>query len=648
MNRKIIATAQAVLAAGAVMAQQPITIVRQGEFTVGGQTIQRDGVYDNSKFVGWVEQDETGQSYRGDHAYVEYQIPQNAHKTSLIFIHGYGGSGACWQTTPDGRDGFQTLMLRHGWPTYVMDLPGRGRASRAVNEAQVKPVADEMFWFDIWRMGVWPKWNDGVQFPRDSVSLSQFFRLMVPNLSNGQHDVPSIRQTVERVGESVLVTHSAGGILGWLAGFDPKVKAIAAYEPGGYVFPAGEVPDPIQGLTGGVRGVEIPAEQFAELCKKPIVLYFGDYIPDTVSDRLGDENWRVRLQMARLFVECVNRHGGKATLVELPKEGIRGNTHFLMLDLNNDVLADMLDKWINENVLMTTDKMVQHVENPAQRADMPFEFGRTLPADRFHGEAWRNDIINLDSLYNFPQTNVITFSPGAHSDWHRHGAMDILVTAGAGIYQEEGQPAQIIRRGDVLHIPAGVRHWHGAAPGSWFQQIVTYDSTWQPATDYADGDNTVSDEYYASMQMVEYRHQNKSDLSMFAPGDSLLQLPTFTGPVRLSTTLGSDNVSGAPEVHNVVFEPGVYNAWHEHAGGQILLITDGTAYHQIEGQPVEVLHAGDVAKCPPGVRHWHGAAPVSRMAHLATNTNPDRKGVKWYDFLSKEEYDKIRDTSATK
>ena len=56
-------------------------------------------------------------------------------------------------------------------------------------------------------------------------------------------------------------------------------------------------------------------------------MYFGDYIPEEVTDKLGGENWRVRLQMARKFAEAINRHGGNATLVELPKLGIKGNTH---------------------------------------------------------------------------------------------------------------------------------------------------------------------------------------------------------------------------------------------------------------------------------------------------------------------------------
>ena len=92
-------------------------------------------------------------------------------------------------------------------------------------------------------------------------------------------------------------------------------------------------------------------EQFKRLTKIPIVLYFGDYIPETPSKNLGDENWRVRLQMARKFVQTINRHGGNATLVELPKIGIYGNTHFLMQDLNNSELAELLDEWLTKNQL---------------------------------------------------------------------------------------------------------------------------------------------------------------------------------------------------------------------------------------------------------------------------------------------------------
>jgi hypothetical protein len=103
--------------------------------------------------------------------------------------------------------------------------------------------------------------------------------------------------------------------------------------------------------TGTLTGVEVSAEEFEKLTQIPIVIYFGDYIPEEPSQNLGDENWRVRLAMARKFVETINKHRGKATLVELPKLGVKGNTHFLMQDFNNDIIADLFDKWLKENHL---------------------------------------------------------------------------------------------------------------------------------------------------------------------------------------------------------------------------------------------------------------------------------------------------------
>lgn len=331
---------------------QNITIVRQGHFSVGGQTLQRPGAYDNRKFVGWATQEETGQSYRADHAFVDFQIPADSKKLPLVYVHGYGGSGVCWQMTPDGREGFATLMLRRGWSSYVVDLPGRGHAGRTTATATVKPVADEMFWFDIWRIGIWPDYHEGVKFPKDSASLSQFFREMTPDISDHRQDIPVLGALAGRIGDHILVTHSAGGFPGWMSAIQNKeVRGVVSYEPGGFVFPEGEVPDPIGGLTGGATGIPVPPEQFEQLTKIPVILYFGDYIPETPSGNLGDENWRVRLQMARKFVEAINRHGGKATLVELPEIGIYGNTHFLMQDLNNAELADLLSQWLIKNTL---------------------------------------------------------------------------------------------------------------------------------------------------------------------------------------------------------------------------------------------------------------------------------------------------------
>jgi quercetin dioxygenase-like cupin family protein len=115
----------------------------------------------------------------------------------------------------------------------------------------------------------------------------------------------------------------------------------------------------------------------------------------------------------------------------------------------------------------------------------------------------------------------------------------------------------------------------------------------------------------------------------------------FNGTVYLSQLVGRDDIFNSPGMSYVVFEPGVINKWHSHGGGQILIATDGIGYHQIEGQPIEVLRPGDVAKCPPGVKHWHGAAPGGWFAHIAIGTNPERQGFEVFDFITEAEYNAL-------
>lgn len=71
----------------------------------------------------------------------------------------------------------------------------------------------------------------------------------------------------------------------------------------------------------------------------------------------------------------------------------------------------------------------------------------------------------------------VTFEPKCRNNWHIHhaekgGGQMLLVTAGEGWYQEWGKPARKLKAGDVVHIPAEVKHWHGAASDSWFQHLA--------------------------------------------------------------------------------------------------------------------------------------------------------------------------------
>lgn len=152
-----------------------------------------------------------------------------------------------------------------------------------------------------------------------------------------------------------------------------------------------------------------------------------------------------------------------------------------------------------------------------------------------------------------------------------------------------------------------------------------------------------SDDEYANLETEEYAERNitNDNQFMFQRADEPTSLETFNGQVYLSSIIEADNAADAPGLHYVVFDKGVINNWHMHEGGQILIATDGVGYHQIEGQPVEILYPGDVALCPPGVKHWHGGSLDTEFAHIAVNTNPELTGLEWFDRISDDEYAKL-------
>lgn len=92
-----------------------------------------------------------------------------------------------------------------------------------------------------------------------------------------------------------------------------------------------------------------------------------------------------------------------------------------------------------------------------------FEQGDHLPNEWFTGEAYLSPLIAKDKNNEFSAGSV-TFKPGARTNWHTHPKGQVLmVIDGKGLYQEEGKPAQIIEKGDVVTIPEGIKHWHGAS-----------------------------------------------------------------------------------------------------------------------------------------------------------------------------------------
>ena len=336
---------------------EPLMIQEQGSFAAGGTVVTAPGTFDPVQQGAYnpAGPDPAGQTLHGDHAYVFYQVPVHARKLPLVFWHGHGQSAKTWETTPDGREGFQNIFLRRRFPVYLIDQPRRGRAARGTQPVNLPVTPDEQLWFGIFRLGIWPNLFPDVQFSRDPEALDQFFRQMVPNTGPFDMEVNSdaISALFKRIGPGILVTHSQSGALGWRTAIKNRnVRAIVSYEPGGnFFFPEGEAPEPMTHAGGTLRAVEVPLADFMRLTKIPIVVYYGGNIPDQPSVNPGPDQWRVFLAMARLWRDTVNRRGGDVTLVSLPELGIRGNTHFPMSDLNNLQIADLLSQFLAQKGL---------------------------------------------------------------------------------------------------------------------------------------------------------------------------------------------------------------------------------------------------------------------------------------------------------
>ena len=108
--------------------------------------------------------------------------------------------------------------------------------------------------------------------------------------------------------------------------------------------------------------------------------------------------------------------------------------------------------------------------------------------------------LNMLTTSGVPIGNV-TFEPGCRNNWHIHhaksgGGQILLCTAGRGYYQEWGKEARELKPGDVVVIPPEVKHWHGAAPDSWFAHLAVEVPGEETANEWCE---PVSDEEYGKL-----------------------------------------------------------------------------------------------------------------------------------------------------
>jgi len=326
---------------GTAEENQPITLRAMGSFHVGGRlaTISGQPVKEVTFTPGGVpaKLDPNG-TYQVEQMYVQYFIPQNVSGTvPLLMWHGGGLTGVTYETTPDGREGWLNYFLRRGWSVYNSDAVERGRAGWAQYPEIFK--GEPVFLttanpFERFRIGdgagsysddpAKRRAHPGSQFPAEG--YDNFVKQVVPRwTTTDDATIAAYIAEVDRVCPCVILFHSQAGQFGFkVAQARPdKVKALVAVEAAGIGDPANA----------------------AALKDIPILLVFGDFIDQ-------DSRWPKMRQNDLDFVDRVKAAGGSVDIIDLPKIGIHGNTHMMMMDKNNMAVADVIEAWLKQKNLI--------------------------------------------------------------------------------------------------------------------------------------------------------------------------------------------------------------------------------------------------------------------------------------------------------
>lgn len=266
---------------------------------IGGTYVTHEGTYSPKNFIS-----PDGQRAYGDFAYVSYQKPISPKRYPLVFQYGGAQSKRTWESGPDGREGYNTIFLRKGYSVYLLDQPCSGEANLSTKAVTPEtpwtsnPMYGDKTFYLLSRIGHYDTKGNPVpnaQFPAGQENYDNFQKSWSVGSEPLDNDLNAdvLAELVNKLDGAILLTHSMGGTIGWRTVLrTDKVKAIVAYEPGGTEF-----------------------------------------------------------EMAKKFVTTINKYGGDATLVHLPEIGIKGNSHFLVQEKNNEQLADLMEQWLKEKGL---------------------------------------------------------------------------------------------------------------------------------------------------------------------------------------------------------------------------------------------------------------------------------------------------------
>ncbi|MCZ8437063.1 alpha/beta fold hydrolase [Achromobacter xylosoxidans] len=268
-------------------------------------------------------------SYCAGQLYVqEYRLAEPRHPHPVLLWHGGGMSGAQWESTPDGRQGWLWRLLQSGYDVFVADAPERGRASWAMYPQiyDAAPIfrSKEEAWH-LFRIGPADGYaprgqprraHPGQQFPADA--FDTFAKQFVPRwLAHDAMALDAYSELLDLAGPCIVIGHSqGGGYATQLARECPgPIRAVVAVEP-----------------TGTPERVDGPLP--------PQLLVWGDHFDH-------HDTWQRYRAQTDAYWNALRRAGRRADVLDLPAAGIAGNSHFCMLDRNSDRIAELIVDWLN-------------------------------------------------------------------------------------------------------------------------------------------------------------------------------------------------------------------------------------------------------------------------------------------------------------
>ena len=351
-------------------------LARGSSSTVEKDNVQRETYYIGGQYVGPPE----ARVMQGQ-MYVEVLSPEVVrHAYPLVFVHGTGQTAVNWLTTPDGRPGWADWFIARGWRVILVDQPARGRSAwQGAHDGELStwPVNFVESLFTAGADGNrWPQAKLHTQWPGgpnkghagDAV-FDQFYASQVPSMASGASET-ALRAAgaalLDRVGPAILVGHSQGGMLNWLIADErPElVKAIVAIEPSGPPYkdvrpgaadrvwgltssplaydPAATANDPLRfEQQPAVRADRVPgwlqkapARRLAHLSAIPVLLITAEASYHAPFDHCT--------------VDYLRQAGVTVDYLRLEEHGIHGNGHMMMLELNHEAIAGLIDDWLGK------------------------------------------------------------------------------------------------------------------------------------------------------------------------------------------------------------------------------------------------------------------------------------------------------------